>query len=279
MLPHPRKPRFVNAHVTATNGYWTKMRPHDHQVAVAESQHHIIDPTNPRRALDDGVEDRLNIGRRMADDTEYLGRCRLVLQGLAQFRVALLDLLEQSHVLNGDNGLISEDFKKSYLLFGEGPNFRPANRNHSDRSSLPEQGCRKNSASATGLLHESRFRKLSLNLGHDVVHMNRLLINNGPARWRAPNWYWCRIIREWYRPIFRYPFICLSIPAINNCIGGVTQSCSILCNYIQNRLDVRRRTGNDAQDFTCSGLLLKRFLEFLKQPHVLDSDDRLIGEG
>src|SRR5215475_1653755 len=129
MLPHPRKPRFVNAHVTATNGYWTKMRPHDHQVAVAESQHHIIDPTNPRRALDDGVEDRLNIGRRMADDTEYLGRCRLVLQGLAQFRVALLDLLEQSHVLNGDNGLISEGSEESNLFFGKRSNLRATDQN------------------------------------------------------------------------------------------------------------------------------------------------------
>src|SRR5262245_12902212 len=113
-----------------------------------------------------------------------------MLQGLTQFRIALLNLFEQPHVLDGDNGLVCKNFKKSYLLLREGPNFRAANRNHSDRSSLPEQGCGENSASATELLHESRFRKLSLNLGHDVVHMNRLLINNGPACWRAPNWCW-----------------------------------------------------------------------------------------
>ena len=32
-------------------------------VPLAESQQHIINPTNPRGALDDGVEDRLHVGR------------------------------------------------------------------------------------------------------------------------------------------------------------------------------------------------------------------------
>ena len=33
------------------------------------------------------------------------------------------------------------------------------------------------------------------------------------------------------------------------------------------------------KDFTGRSLLLQRFLEFLEQPHILDGDDRLIGEG
>ena len=37
-------------------------------VALAESQHHVIDPTNPGGALDDGVEDRLHVRGRAADD-------------------------------------------------------------------------------------------------------------------------------------------------------------------------------------------------------------------
>ena len=66
------------------------MSPRNHGVSLAESQHHIIDPTNPCGALDDSVEHRLHVGGRAADDAEHLGRCRLMLQGLAQFRVALL---------------------------------------------------------------------------------------------------------------------------------------------------------------------------------------------
>ena len=72
------------------------MSPRNHSVPLAESQHHVIDPTNPGRALDDGVEHRLHVRRRAADDAEHLGRCRLMLQRLAQFRVALLEFFEQA---------------------------------------------------------------------------------------------------------------------------------------------------------------------------------------
>ena len=89
MLAHPAKLWLINTDLDAANGYGTKMSPRNHSVSLAESQHHVIDPTNPRGALDDGVEDRLHVGGRAADDAEHLGRCRLMLQGLAQFRVAL----------------------------------------------------------------------------------------------------------------------------------------------------------------------------------------------
>ena len=69
------------------------MSPRNQTVPLAESQHHVIDPTNPRRALDDGVEHRLHVSGRAADDAEHLGRCRLMLQRLAQFRIALLNSL------------------------------------------------------------------------------------------------------------------------------------------------------------------------------------------
>ena len=47
--------------------------------AIAEPQHHVIDPANARGALDDGVEHRLHVSRRAADDAEHLGRCGLML--------------------------------------------------------------------------------------------------------------------------------------------------------------------------------------------------------
>ena len=71
------------------------MSPRNHNVSLAQSQHHVIDPTNPSRALDDGVEHRLHVRGRAADDAEHLSRCRLMLQGLAQFCVALLSSLKR----------------------------------------------------------------------------------------------------------------------------------------------------------------------------------------
>ena len=62
-------------------------------------------------------------------------------------------------------------------------------------------------------------------------------------------------------------------------IIGFAQPRGIFPHHVQHRLNIRRRAGDDAQDFTRRSLLLQRFLEFLEQPDVLDRDHRLVGEG
>ena len=47
----------------------------------------------------------------------------------------------------------------------------------------------------------------------------------------------------------------------------------------KHRLNIRRRAGNHTQNLTRRGLLLQRLFELLEQPHVLDRDHRLVGEG
>jgi hypothetical protein len=61
-------------------------------------------------------------------------------------------------------------------------------------------------------------------------------------------------------------------------VACVAEPCGIFGNYVKNRLNIRRRAGDDAQDFTGGRLLFQRFLEFLEQPHVLNGDDSLVGE-
>ena len=91
MLAHPAKLWLINTDLDAASRYRTKMSPRNHAFLLTEPQQHVIDPTNPRGALDDGVEHRLHVRGRAADDAEHLGGCRLMLQGLAQFRVALFE--------------------------------------------------------------------------------------------------------------------------------------------------------------------------------------------
>ena len=62
-----------------------------------------------------------------------------MLQGLAQFCVALLQFLEQPHVLDGDHGLVGEGFEKRDLFVRERTDLRSPNANHPDRNSLPQQ--------------------------------------------------------------------------------------------------------------------------------------------
>src|SRR5262249_40354700 len=130
----------------AANGYGTKMCTRNYRVPLAESQHHIINPTNSRGAFDDSVEDWLHVRGRAADNPEHLGRGRLMLQSLAQFRVALLDLLEQSHVLDRDDRLVGEGFDQLDLRRRESTRLGPTCGQRSNKSSLLSKGHRQKRA-------------------------------------------------------------------------------------------------------------------------------------
>jgi hypothetical protein len=99
------------------------MSPSNQSLRIFESQQHVINPTNPGSALVDGVEDRLHIRRRSADDSEHLGRCGLMLQRLAQFCVTVLQFFEQAHVLYGDHRLVGKGFQQLDLRGREGAYF------------------------------------------------------------------------------------------------------------------------------------------------------------
>src|SRR4030095_13931022 len=102
MFMHPLKPWVIITDLHTDTRYRTKMGARNHYVSVAEAQYHVIDPTNPRGTLDDGVEDRLHIGGRAADDTEHFRRRGLMFQSFAQFGIALLQFFEQPHSLDRD---------------------------------------------------------------------------------------------------------------------------------------------------------------------------------
>src|SRR5215470_898036 len=140
VFAYPMEIWLINANLNASDGKGAKMSAGSHYVFFAQSQNDVIDPANLCGALDDGVEDRLHVRRRAADDAEHLGRCRLMLQGLTQFRVALLDLLEQSHVLDGDDGLVGKGFEKGDLLFGERTDLQTSNEDRSGGNASSEQG-------------------------------------------------------------------------------------------------------------------------------------------
>ena len=68
----------------------------------------------------ESIEDRLHVRRRAADDAKHLGCRRLMLQRFAQFRVALLEFLEQPDVFDSDHGLRGEGLQQFDLLVREG---------------------------------------------------------------------------------------------------------------------------------------------------------------
>jgi len=80
MLAQPLNGWRIKTHLhRSANWYLTEMGPRYQSVSFLEPQHHVINATNPRRAFDDRVKNRLHIRRRSANDAEHLGRCRLML--------------------------------------------------------------------------------------------------------------------------------------------------------------------------------------------------------
>src|SRR5215831_18119955 len=65
-----------------------------------------------------------------------------------QFVGSLIQFFEQPHVLDGDHGLVSENFEKCYLLFREGSNLHTANRNASDNDFFSKQRRNEHGANA-----------------------------------------------------------------------------------------------------------------------------------
>ena len=166
------------------------------------------------------------------------------------------------------------------MFFREGTDFRSANMNRSDRNALreamawPEQ-CR------MPLADRTRFRKLRYRSpAPNVMDVHGFSVDTLPGRYGSHESvvYFPRTEAPESNHVMRQA----KTVAVNyakwphRCIA---QPCGGFGNHVEHRLDIRRRAGDNAQDFTRGRLLLQRFLEFLEQPHVLDGDHGLVGEG
>ena len=79
----------------------------------------LLGLAQPRRGFDEGIEHRLQIEGRAADDLEHVRGRGLLLERLAQLRGPRLDLVEQPHVLDRDHRLVGEGGDELDLLVGE----------------------------------------------------------------------------------------------------------------------------------------------------------------
>src|SRR6266542_4147315 len=188
VLPHPADRWRVNADLDGTNGHGTKMSPQNGFIPLAESQVHVINPAYFCGAFDDGVEHRLHVGRRAADDAKHLGRGRLMFQGFTQLRIALLD-----------------------LFIREWSNFSAADRDQPNRVTLTQQRRDEQGAGPGNRLNG--VREL-LTLCRDVMYVYRLAVDDGSSRGPPPS----DVSHQWptrHRPIYRSFLKDLIISAID----------------------------------------------------------------
>ena len=67
--------------------------------------------------LNQRIQHRLQVKSRAAYDFQYFAGRRLLVQRFGEIAVAFLQFFEQSHVLDGDNGLIGKGFEQCNVFF------------------------------------------------------------------------------------------------------------------------------------------------------------------
>ena len=87
---------------------------------------------------DDGVEHRLDIGRRAPDDAQDLAGGRLLLEGLGEVGILGLQLAEQPGVLDGDGRLVGEGLHQGDVTVGERQDLVPVDDDHPEQLVRPE---------------------------------------------------------------------------------------------------------------------------------------------
>ena len=110
------------------------------------------------------------------------------------------------------------------------------------------------------------FRKLNLSLRTPKVsNVYDFPVNHGPAWRSSPDERSGQIaFSDWQGSMRGHTPIASADNTVNDGIGCFTQPGGILCDHIQDRLNIRRRASDYPKYFTRRGLLFQRFFEFLE---------------
>src|SRR5262249_41014213 len=93
------------------------------------------------------------LARRTGDHLQHFGSCRLLLQRFGQFARSRLHLVEQPHVLDGDDRLVGKGLEQLDLLIGERPYVSAQQSDRTDWYTFTQQRCAQPSPVAREPLH------------------------------------------------------------------------------------------------------------------------------
>ena len=136
----PRGPVPVDRPFLHTDRYRSVMRAEAQVVAILQKHDRIISIAKLAGTLDNGLENRPDIGRRGCDHAEDVAAAGLISQRLREIARLGLHLVEQPHILDGDHGLVGEGRDQFDLLVGEGLDRLACQEQHPDRLPQAKQG-------------------------------------------------------------------------------------------------------------------------------------------
>src|SRR5262245_31340097 len=108
-------------------------------VSIVQAQSAKLSVAEPCCVRQHGLENRLQLSRRTADDLQHLRGRGLLLQRLGQFGRARLHLVEQAHVLDRNHRLVGEGRSQLDLFLGERADGRALQYDHTDGGSLTHE--------------------------------------------------------------------------------------------------------------------------------------------
>ncbi len=114
-------------------------RRHPEQLAIEPEDECAVGAAEGDRSLGDGVENRLQVECRTADDLQQVRSRGLLPQRLLQVARAGLDLVEQPRILDRDHGLVGEGLHQFDLAIGKGLDAPPRQHEISDRLPVAQQ--------------------------------------------------------------------------------------------------------------------------------------------
>ena len=217
-----------------------------------------------------------HIGRRAADDPENLRRGRLLLERFGQLGVARLQLLEQAHVLDGDDRLVREGLHERDLLVGERLDLQLVDRDDPHQGVAPEHGDRHHRPDRVHVLYGVAI----LGIGLDIGDLHGSPLEGGSRRDAVPSRSDRVPIHELHE-LRRRVVRCghtqqLTVEAEEERPVGAAQPDGVLRDRLEHRRQLEGRAADHLQHLAgrrlpldCLGELATMRLPLLAQPRVL----------
>ena len=249
-------------------------------------------PAESGGAPHDRFEHWLRVCRRSRDGSQDLARRRLLLQRfgnlfmrLCQRMILLLQLREQPHVLDGNDRLVRKSLEEAGLLVGKRVYLGAPELNDADDRALAHEGSAQCRAKTYLRGEGARFGKL-VRLSLKVGDLNGSLLEDGTPAQGAPYDWKQEVHGLGNRAMVGGRAQVISVDPEDRRVVSSAEASGALDHRVQDRLEIRRRPADHAQDLRGRRLLLERLrevgvarLQLLEETDVLDGDHRLGGEG
>ena len=255
------------------------------------ADHPAVGPRERHRLVDDGGEHRLRVQGRVHDLTDLAERAQL-LHGSGELLRTLVEGLEESHVVDGDDRLVGEGREQCHVAVVEGPHLATVDRDRADTVVVLQHGHEGHRADALDVRRLDPVRHalaVGFALG-DVLDLQGLALHCGARGQRLPlaDGHGIRahpLDELGPRTLVRDEPEVLTLADQQEGEGRLAEPGRAREDGFEHGPVVGRRAADGAQDVAGGGLAFQRLaelvgagLEGLEEAHVVDGDHGLVGK-